>query len=134
DKIEEIQHRIIRQVFNNLNISGIDFNSSADIPSGTGLGSSSAFTAGLINLSHAYLGKFISRESIAKAACDVEIEQLGEPIGKQDQYACAIGGLNFIEFKQNEQVVINKIHIDIDKQMELESNLLMFYLGNTRSA
>jgi len=134
DKIDEIQHRIIRQVFTNLNISGVDFNSSADIPSGTGLGSSSAFTSGLINLSQAYLGRFINREAIAKAACDVEIEQLGEPIGKQDQYACAVGGLNFIEFKQDEQVVINKIHIDIDKQKELESNLLMFYLGNTRSA
>ncbi|MCF2444412.1 hypothetical protein L0657_10640 [Dyadobacter sp. CY345] len=134
DKVEEIEHRIIRQVFTNLNISGVDFNSSADIPSGTGLGSSSAFTSGLINLSHTYLGKFISREAIAKAACDVEIGQLGEPIGKQDQYACAIGGLNFIEFKQDEQVVVNKIHINVSKQKELEGNLLMFYLGNTRSA
>lgn len=134
DRIDEIQHRIIRQVFTNLNISGVDFNSSADIPSGTGLGSSSAFTAGLINLSYAYLGKFIGREAIAKAACEVEIDQLAEPIGKQDQYACAIGGLNFIEFKEGDQVIVNKIPIEVQKQKELEENLLMFYLGNTRSA
>lgn len=134
DRIDEIQHRIIRQVFTNLNITGVDFNSSADIPSGTGLGSSSAFTAGLINLAYAHLGKFIGREAIAKAACEVEIDQLAEPIGKQDQYACAIGGLNFIEFKEGEQVIVNKIPIEVHKQKQLEENLLMFYLGNTRSA
>jgi len=134
DHPKDIQHRIIRQIFTNLNISGVDFNSSADIPAGTGLGSSSAFAAGLINLTHAYLGKYISREEIAKAACDIEIEQLQEPIGKQDQYACAMGGLNFIEFKENEQVVVNKVKMNIDKLNQLESSLMMFYLGNTRSA
>lgn len=134
ENVKDIKHRIIRQVFTNLNMSGVDFNSSADIPSGTGLGSSSAFTSGLINLTYAYLGKYISREDIAKEACAVEIQQLKEPIGKQDQYACAIGGLNFIEFKENEQVVINKFCLDTEIQKQLEDSLMMFYLGNTRSA
>lgn len=134
DSPKDIQHRIIRQVFTNLNISGVDFASSADIPAGTGLGSSSAFASGLINLTYAYLGKFISREEIARAACEVEIEQLREPIGKQDQYACAVGGLNFIEFRENEQVIVNKFSMDVIKQRQLEDNLMMFYLGTTRSA
>jgi D-glycero-alpha-D-manno-heptose-7-phosphate kinase len=134
DNAKDIQHRIIRQVFMDLNISGVDFNSSADIPAGTGLGSSSAFSSGLINLMHAYQGKFISRLDIAKAACHLEIEQLGEPIGKQDQYACAIGGLNFIEFKENEQVLVNKFSMEVKKQRLLEDSLMMFYLGTTRSA
>lgn len=134
DKAEDIKHRIIKQIFTSLKISGVDLNSSADIPAGTGLGSSSAFTSGLLNLSHAYIQKFVSRETIAQMACEVEIEQLGEPIGKQDQYACAIGGLNFIEFRENEQVVVNKIKLAVDKQLMLEKNLLMFYLGSTRSA
>ncbi|PWJ60387.1 D-glycero-alpha-D-manno-heptose-7-phosphate kinase [Dyadobacter jejuensis] len=134
DTVDQIQHRIIKQVFSNLNISGVDLNSSADIPAGTGLASSSAFTSGLLNLTYAYLGKFISREAIAKMACDIEIEQLKEPIGKQDQYACAIGGLNFIEFRENEQVVVNKVKLGAGNQSKLQNNLLMFYLGNTRSA
>ena len=134
DKAEDIKHRIIRHVFTNLNISGVDLNSSADIPAGTGLGSSSAFTSGLLNLTYSYLGKYISRESIAKMACEIEIEQLGEPIGKQDQYACAVGGLNFIEFLDNEKVIINKVKLPKDKFNQLEDNLMMFYLGNTRSA
>lgn len=134
DKAEDIKHRIIRQVFTNLNISGVDLNSSADIPAGTGLGSSSAFTSGLLNLTYSYLGKYISRESIAKMACEIEIEQLAEPIGKQDQYACAVGGLNFIEFLDNEKVIVNKVKLTQAKFNELEENLMMFYLGNTRSA
>ncbi len=134
DNVDNIKHQIIREVFKQYNISGVDFNSSADIPSGTGLGSSSAFTSGLITLCNAYLGKYISREDIAKEACDIEINKLNEPIGKQDQYACAIGGLNFIEFYENDKVAVEKIKLSPAKSDKLENNLLMFYLGNTRSA
>ncbi|RZL47041.1 MAG: GHMP kinase [Pedobacter sp.] len=134
DNVDKIKHQIIREVFKQYNISGVDFNSSADIPSGTGLGSSSAFTSGLITLCNAYLGKYISREDIAKEACDIEINKLNEPIGKQDQYACAIGGLNFIEFNENDKVAVEKIKLSPAKSDKLENNLLMFYLGNTRSA
>lgn len=134
NEVEEIQHRIIKQVFKKYAIKGVDFNSSADIPAGTGLGSSSAFTSGLINLCNAYLGRYISRNDIAKEACEIEIEQLNEPIGKQDQYACAVGGLNFIEFSDHEKVIVEKIKIQPEKFDLLENNLMMFYLGNTRKA
>ena len=84
--LEDIQHPIIKDVFGKYNIKGVDFNSSADIPSGTGLASSSAFTVGLINLCNAYTDNYLDKEEIAKQACQVEIEDLKEPIGKQDQY------------------------------------------------
>jgi D-glycero-alpha-D-manno-heptose-7-phosphate kinase len=134
DSVDLIEHKIIKQLFKEYNIKGVDFNSSADIPSGTGLGSSSAFTSGLITLCNAYTGKYMSTEDIAKYACDIEINKLKEPIGKQDQYACAIGGLNFIKFNQDDTVSVEKILLESKKLLELETNLLMFYLGGTRSA
>ena len=134
ENLEEIKHKIIKQVFGDYGIKGVDFNSSADIPSGTGLGSSSAFTSGLINLCNAYTGKYMTKEEIAEEACNIEIKKLGEPIGKQDQYACAIGGLNFIQFNQDDYVSVEKVFIQQEKRKQLESNLLMFYTGTTRSA
>ena len=90
ENIKDIKHKIIKQIFLNYNIHGVDFNSSADIPSGTGLGSSSAFTSGLIKLCLHYLNLKKSNYWIAEEACKVEIDQLKEPIGKQDQYACCV--------------------------------------------
>ncbi len=134
NNVEEIKHRIIREVFKIYNIKGIDFNSSADIPSGTGLASSSAFTSGLINLCNAYNETYLSKEDIAEQACHVEIDLLGEPIGKQDQYACACGGLNFIEFEPSGKVNLEKIFLTTEGYKRLENNLLMFYTGQTRAA
>jgi D-glycero-alpha-D-manno-heptose-7-phosphate kinase len=134
DSVDSIEHRIIKTVFKDYGISGVDFNSSADVPSSTGLGSSSAFTVGLANLCNAFSGKYMRKEDIAAYACDVEIETLGEPIGKQDQYACAIGGLNFICFNSDETVTVEKILMSKDKLRGLQDNLLLFYLGSTRSA
>nr|WP_321234166.1 GHMP kinase [uncultured Psychroserpens sp.] len=134
DNIDNIQHRIIKQVFKDFNISGVDFNSSADIPSGTGLGSSSSFTSGLTTLCSTYNNNYMSLEDIAKYACEVEINKLKEPIGKQDQYACAVGGLNFIKFNKDDTVSVEKIILKPEKVKQLENNLLLFYLGNTRSA
>lgn len=132
--LDEIQHKIIKQVFRDYGIKGVDFNSSADIPAGTGLGSSSAFTSGLISLCNAYTDKYMSKEEVAHQACDIEIEKLGEPIGKQDQYACAVGGLNFISFNQDNSVIVEKLFLQKHKRKELQDNLLMFYTGTTRSA
>lgn len=132
--VNEIEHKIIKQVFKDFKISGVDFSSSADIPSGTGLGSSSSFTVGLTKLCSSYIDKYMNLQDIAKYACEVEIDKLKEPIGKQDQYACAIGGLNFIEFGMDGNVTIEKIIIEENKLNQLQDNLLMFYLGNTRSA
>lgn len=134
DDIDKIEHKILKQVLKDYQIKGIDFNSSADIPSGTGLGSSSAFTSGLIQLCNAYVGKYMNNEDIAAYASDIEINKLGEPIGKQDQYACAVGGLNFIKFHQNDTVSIEKILLSSQKEKNLQDNLLMFYLGSTRAA
>ena len=132
--LEEIQHPIIREVFRKYGIVGVDFNSSADIPSGTGLASSSAFTVGLLNLCNVYTDKYMDKEEIANQACKIEIEDLKEPIGKQDQYACACGGLNFIEFHKDGQVEVEKLYLQTDAYNVLEKNLLMFYTGQTRAA
>jgi D-glycero-alpha-D-manno-heptose-7-phosphate kinase len=130
----EIQHRILRQVFSDYGIRGVDFNSSADVPAGTGLGSSSAFTVGLLNLCNAYLGRYEGRTTLAEKACEIEIEKLGEPIGKQDQYGCAIGGMNFLTFNPDESVEVEAMPITIAMRQKLERCLVMFYLGGTRSA
>ena len=131
---EDIKHRIIQQVFSELGIRGVDFNSSADVPAGTGMGSSSAFTVGLLNLCYSYLGKFVSRSRLAEMACDIEINKLGEPIGKQDQYGCSLGGINFIRFMPDESVTYEAVPLTYHQRGELENNLTMFYLGGTRSA
>ena len=134
NSIEEIQHPLIRQVLMDNNLMGVDLNSIADIPSGTGLGSSSSFTVGLINAVRAYLGKATSGEKLGRLACEVEIDKVGSPIGKQDQYAAACGGLNFITFYRDESVNVEKIIMSSSKKKELESNLYMFYVGGEHSA
>lgn len=134
DNVNDIKHNIIREVFKLYNIRGVDLNSSADIPSGTGLSSSSAFTAGLIHLCNAYNETYMTKEEIAEQACHVEINLLNEPIGKQDQYACACGGLNFIEFEKSGKVNLEKVYLTTEGYERLENNLLLFYTGQTRAA
>src|SRR6476659_6439627 len=131
---DDIQHRIIQQVFQDLAIDGVDFNSSADVPAGTGMGSSSAFTVGLLNLCYAYKGQYVSRGRLAEEACEVEIAKLGEPIGKQDQYGCALGGINLIEFHPDDSVTYESVPLTIEQRRMMERNLGMFSLGKTRSA
>lgn len=130
----EIEHRIIRSVFSTYGIDAVDFASAADVPAGTGLGSSSAFTVGLIQLVNTYLGQYKSQRELAQEACHVEINRLGDPIGKQDQYGCAFGGLKFIQFLPDDTVVIEPIYLPPDARKELEQNLFLFYLGTTREA
>lgn len=134
DDVEKIEHRIIKQVFKDYGICGVDFNSSSDIPAGTGLGSSSAFTSGLILLCNVFTGRYMSKTDIAKYACEIEIERLKEPIGKQDQYACAVGGLNLISFNQDDSVTVEKVYIPKEGMKRLQNNLLLFYTGTTRAA
>jgi D-glycero-alpha-D-manno-heptose-7-phosphate kinase len=134
DDVADIQHPIVREVLTMLKVSGVDVNSIADIPSGTGLGTSSAFTVGLLNAAHAYVGRYVSRERLAYLACDIEIERLRSPIGKQDQYASAIGGLNFIRFNPDETVAVERLPVTPAKLTELQDNLLTFYTQGSRSA
>lgn len=132
--IEDIQHPIFKEVLGMYGLRGVDLNSIADIPAGTGLGSSSAFTVGLLNAVNAYNDKAVSSEQLGKLACEVEIDRLGSPIGKQDQYAAACGGLNLISFYPDESVNVEKIVMNAVKKKELEGNLIMIYTGDTRSA
>lgn len=134
DHIDDICHPIFREVLKMYQLSGVDLNSIADIPSGTGLGSSSAFTVGLLNVVRAYLGKATSGEKLGQLACDVEINKVGSPIGKQDQYAAACGGLNFISFYGDDTVNVEKIIMSPDKKKKLEDNLLMVFVGGEHSA
>lgn len=134
EALDEIQHPIFREVLKMYGLKGVDINSIADIPAGTGLGSSSAFTVGLLNAVRTYLGKATSGDKLGQLACEVEIGKVGSPIGKQDQYAAACGGLNFITFHGDESVNVEKIIMNPRKKKELEENLLMFFVGGEHSA
>jgi len=136
DHIEKIEHRLVRATLQMLEIpGGIEVTSTADIPSrGTGLGSSSAFTVGLINVLSAYLGRHVSAEQLGRLSCEIEIDRCGEPIGKQDQYASAYGGLSLIEFKPDDSVLVTPLVLQRKIREAVESNILVFYTGITRSA
>ena len=131
---EDIEHRIFKQCLKDFDIMGVEISSMADIPAGTGLGSSSTFTVALLHLLHTYKGEYISKYKLAKDACDVELKKLGEPIGKQDQFAAAFGGLKFYEFMPDGFVNVEPIVMASESYTKLENNLLMFYLGGTHSA
>ncbi len=133
--LAEIKHPILRTALQKFNINGgIEVSSIADIPGGTGMGSSSSFTVGLLHNLHAATNSFASKEDLAKGACEIEIDLLKEPIGKQDQYAAAYGGLNVIEFKQNGHVTVEPVYMNRDGLVQLEKNLYLYYIGNQRSA
>lgn len=130
----EIQHKYFKQCLKDFGIMGVEISSVADIPSGTGLGSSSSFTVALLHLLHTYKGEFVSKYKLAKQACEVEIEKLGEPIGKQDQFASSFGGLNFFEFQPSGYVNVEPIIMKTESYNRLQDNILMFYLGGVHSA
>ena len=134
DDVNDIEHLVIREIFKKYNISSVDFASAADIPAGTGMGSSSAFTVSLLHLVHSYQKRYVSQSELAKEACEIEIERLNQPIGKQDQYGAAIGGLKLINFHEDEKVEIEHIFLKSEQKLKLENNLILFYLGNSRSA
>jgi len=134
DCIEEIKHPIVREALKKFNLNGIDINSIADIPAGTGLGSSSSYTVGLLHALYSYTGQPVSVETLAREACDLEIEILKEPIGKQDQYAAAFGGLNVIRFLPTGEVKVEPINMRPSAYDQLQDNLLLFYTGITRNA
>ena len=132
----QVEHPLVREALGMLGIEGgIEITSVADIPArGTGLGSSSAFTVGLLNALHAYRGRHAPAGQLAEEACLIELERCGEPIGKQDQYAAAFGGLNLIRFQSDERVEVTKVICPPDALAELKGRLLFFYTGTTRSA
>lgn len=134
DRIEDLKHPILRTVLGDFNLNGIEVSSIADIPGGTGMGSSSSFTVGLLHNLNTYIGNEVSKESLGAGACRIEIDLLGEPIGKQDQYAAAYGGLNVIEFNTDGTVTVEPVKISPEVSVQLDQNLKLYYLGNQRSA
>jgi len=133
--VEKIQHPIVREALKLVGITkGIEIVSIADIPAGTCLGSSSSFTVGLLNALYAYKGILKSAEELAREACCIEIDILGEPIGKQDQYIAAYGGFRYIQFNPDETVFVESIICDKENREKLNQNLFLFYTGNTREA
>ena len=134
DDVDFIKHSIFREVFQKYMVKGVEVGSISDIPAGTGLGSSSAFTVGLENVIRTFKKKKVSKDVLAMEACDIELNRLGESIGKQDQYASAYGGLNFIRFNKDDTVDVEPITLSADDKKRLSDNLMMFYLGGTRNA
>lgn len=134
--VGKIKHPLVREALKLLGVEGgIEITSIADIPArGTGLGSSSSFTVGLLHALHAFSGRYAGAEQLAREACEIEIERCGEPIGKQDQYAAAYGGFNFIEFNSDDSVSVEPIICRRETLQTLQTNTLVFYTGITRSA
>ena len=135
DSVDEIKHPIVRQALRLLKIdSGIEITSIADVPSNTGLGSSSSFTVGLLNALHTYKNEKVNAKDLAEEACYIEIELLKEPIGKQDQYAAAFGGIICLDIDRLGSVKTIPLKLSEDSLDQLESNTLLFYTGIKRSA
>jgi D-glycero-alpha-D-manno-heptose-7-phosphate kinase len=134
--VGRIRHPLVREAMKLLGIpGGVEITSIADIPAkGTGLGSSSSFTVGLLHALHAHAERHAAAEQLAREACVVEIERCGEPIGKQDQYAAAFGGLNFIQFHPDDSVTVEPIICKRETVREFQDHIVVFYTGLTRSA
>jgi len=135
DSVDEIKHRIFREALKFLGISnGIELVSIADVPANCGLGTSSSFNVSLINALHTYKKDFITQRQLAEEACHLEIDILGEPIGKQDQYIAAFGGITCLTFEKNGEVIVEPLQISYEALDQLESNILLFHSGIERSA
>lgn len=133
--IDEIDHPIIKTALKEYFITNqIEITTLADIPSGTGLGSSGSFTTALLKALSTLNRKTLNQEELARLACEIEIEKLKEPIGKQDQYIAAYGGINSFTFHKNGSVTTTSLDIDDETLHKLEDNLLLFYTGISRSA
>ena len=136
DRVEEVQHELVREA---LRLTGIqrqiEVDTMGDIPSaGTGLGSSSTVTVGVLNALYAQVGEPQALEALAQQACEIEIGRLGKPIGKQDQYIAAYGGIRFIRFLPDESVVVEKVDLPDGEQRRLNQQLMLFFTNTTRSS
>ncbi len=136
ETIDEVRHRIIREALRLFDFGKpqIEITTLADIPAGTGLGSSGSFTTALLRALHAYRRTIIHPRELAEQACHIEMDLLGEPIGKQDQYIAAFGGLTCFTFGKDGRVAAAPLAIDEETRLALEDNLLLFFTGYSRSA
>ena len=136
DGIEEIQHELVREAMWITRVrKGVEITTLADIPSeGSGLGSSSSLTVGLLNALYQYQGEQIPPERLARDACEIEIDRCSKPIGKQDQYIAAYGGVRTFTFRSDESVIVEKLLLSDARMRKLGSNLLLFYTNKTRKS
>jgi D-glycero-alpha-D-manno-heptose-7-phosphate kinase len=135
-RLEDIQHPLIREA---LAVTGhqataLEITSMSDIPAGTGLGSSGSFLTALLQALHLQKKTIVPKHELAEQACHIEIDRLGEPVGKQDQYIAAFGGITCFHFRLDDTVGVNPLQLSAETLANLEDNLLLFYTGYTRSA
>ncbi len=135
-RVEDLQHELVREAMHVAGIrGGVEITTLADIPSaGSGLGSSSSVTVGLLHALFAYQGKQVSAEELAERACVIEIDRCRKPIGKQDQYAAAFGGICDIHFGPGDRVAVDEVRLPPPLRRRLQGELLLFFTGITRSA
>jgi D-glycero-alpha-D-manno-heptose-7-phosphate kinase len=136
EKVDDVEHPIIREALRmmHLRTPQIELTTLADIPAGTGLGSSGSFTTALIKALYAHRRRLLHSSEVARIACQIEIEKLGEPVGKQDQYIAAYGGITCFHFNPDGSVNARPLAISMDTLFELEDHLLLFFTGFSRSA
>ena len=135
-RVDDLEHELVREAMHMAGVvSGVEITTLADIPSGgSGLGSSSAVTVGLLQALFAYLGRQVSAEELAERACTIEIERCRKPIGKQDQYIAALGGIRDIRFGPGDEVVAQELGLSAEERRALQRQIMLFYTGVTRSA
>ena len=135
NSVDEVRHPIIREAMKLTGVvDGVEITSMADIPAGTGLGSSSSYAVGLLHALHSFKGEAVSAGRLAEEACRIEIELLGDPIGKQDQYIAAYGGICHIRFNPDESVFVDPVICSYPTKMTLQDNLMIFFTGGVRRA
>ena len=135
DNVDQVEHTLAREALRYFNIAtGVEIVSIADIPAGTGLGSSSCYMVGLLNGLHALMQTQATPWHLAEEACHIELNVLGKPIGKQDQYMAAFGGLTTLEISKDGVVRVLPLNLPVDLVEALENNLLLFFTGETRNA
>ncbi len=136
DKTDDVEHPIIREAIRTLGFTTpqVEITTLADIPAGTGLGSSGSFSTALLKALHAHRRRLLHPNELAELACEIEINRLGEPIGKQDQYISAYGGVTCFTFNPDEGVDARPLKLSMDSLFALEDNLLLFFTGFSRSA
>jgi len=134
--VEELKHPLIREALKltGTMVRGLEIASMSDIPAGSGLGSSGSFTTALLCALYALKHEIVSKRDLAETACHIELDLLGEPIGKQDQFIASYGGVTCFEFEKNDQVAVTPLRLDAMTRYNLEENLMLFFTGYTRSA
>jgi D-glycero-alpha-D-manno-heptose-7-phosphate kinase len=136
EKIADVKHPIIREALQMLGFKTpqVEITTLADIPAGTGLGSSGSFTTALLKALYTHRKRHLYQEELAEMACHIEIDRMGEPIGKQDQYIAAVGGVTCFTFHKDDKVTAEPLSISMNSMFNLEDNLLLFFTGFSRSA